>query len=606
MIPINIITLNQAINHGLTALNIMNKTSLAACLFALVCVGNHPFSVARAQGTAFTYQGRLNSGGLPANGLYHYQFKLYAYPLGNTQVGSGYLTNAIPVTNGLFVTTIDFGAGIFIGGTNWLEIEVRTNGATSYTLLSPLQGVTPTPNAIFATTAANVSGTIPAAQLGGTILNLSLPASPKFSGTVNAGSFSGDGANLTNVNAAWLNGKAATNFWETGGNARTSPAAGDFVGTADNQPLEVRANNSRVLRFEPDSSNHGAPNVIAGASVNFVAAGIYGATIGGGGATNVSGQTVPNGISANFSSIGGGCGNTVSSSADDSVIGGGVGNSISTNSSVSSIGGGYYNAISPYAYFSTISGGDQNAIGFASIESTIGGGAGNDINAASPFSTIGGGYGNLVNSVGVFVGGGGFDGVTNSPNRADGAGAAIAGGVGNFIHTNSLDSVIVGGANNIIYEGCPGSFIGGGQANSILNSSCATVGGGAGNFAGGQYNSVGGGFGNYAAGYCSSRRAGLVILPLAITALPRGTGHWLTPLAPLSGLTHKPTNSPQPAMTNFLFVRGAAWASARMIHQLRWRWLPRKTRSCGWTIRAMISRASALPAIPTPPGISPA
>jgi hypothetical protein len=30
-------------------------------------------------------------------------------------------TNAIPVTNGLFTTTIDFGAGFFNGSNYWLE-----------------------------------------------------------------------------------------------------------------------------------------------------------------------------------------------------------------------------------------------------------------------------------------------------------------------------------------------------------------------------------------------------------------------------------------------------------------------------------------------------
>src|ERR1039458_8990512 len=109
----------------------------ALALLAVLTI-NHQLSTAFAQGTAFIYQGRLNSGGSPASGLYDFRFKLYADPLGNTQVSSSYLTNGIPATNGLFVTTIDFGAGIFNGGTNWLEIDVRTNGAASYTVLNPL------------------------------------------------------------------------------------------------------------------------------------------------------------------------------------------------------------------------------------------------------------------------------------------------------------------------------------------------------------------------------------------------------------------------------------------------------------------------------------
>ena len=50
---------------------------------------------AAAQGTAFTYQGRLNNTGSPANGNYDFRFRLAAYPLGNTYVGHPFLTNGI-------------------------------------------------------------------------------------------------------------------------------------------------------------------------------------------------------------------------------------------------------------------------------------------------------------------------------------------------------------------------------------------------------------------------------------------------------------------------------------------------------------------------------
>ena len=53
---------------------------------------------------------------------------------------------------------IDFGAGVFTGETNWLQIGVATNGVSSFTLLTPRQQLTPTPYAIFANTASNLSG----------------------------------------------------------------------------------------------------------------------------------------------------------------------------------------------------------------------------------------------------------------------------------------------------------------------------------------------------------------------------------------------------------------------------------------------------------------
>jgi hypothetical protein len=154
-----------------------------------------------AQGTAFTYQGRLNSAGSPASGQYDFQFKLYADSLGSTQVGGSYVTNAISANGGLFTVALDFGSGIFTGSNYWLEVDVKTNTAAIYTVLTPLQAVTATPYAIMANSASNLLGALPTAQLSGTILNGSLPASPNFSGTVTANSFSGNGANLTALNA---------------------------------------------------------------------------------------------------------------------------------------------------------------------------------------------------------------------------------------------------------------------------------------------------------------------------------------------------------------------------------------------------------------------
>ena len=59
--------------------------------------------------TAFTYQGRLADGGQPANGSYDFQFGLY--PAGNGGIALGAVTQSpIVVSNGLFTTTLDFGA----------------------------------------------------------------------------------------------------------------------------------------------------------------------------------------------------------------------------------------------------------------------------------------------------------------------------------------------------------------------------------------------------------------------------------------------------------------------------------------------------------------
>ena len=110
-----------------------------------------------AQGTQFTYQGRLNDGGA-ASGTYDLSFALYD-ALANGNPAGGTVTNtATTVSNGLFTATLDFGAGVFPGANRWLEIAVRTNGGgAAYTTLSPRQALTPTPYAIFATTSGTAS-----------------------------------------------------------------------------------------------------------------------------------------------------------------------------------------------------------------------------------------------------------------------------------------------------------------------------------------------------------------------------------------------------------------------------------------------------------------
>src|SRR5689334_15011085 len=104
--------------------------------------------IAFSQGTAFTYQGRLNDGANPANGRYDFQFIIFSQSIfGNP--AAPILTNAnLAVSNGLFSVTLDFGAGIFTGSNYWLDISVRTNGSGAFSQLLPRQPLTPAPYAI--------------------------------------------------------------------------------------------------------------------------------------------------------------------------------------------------------------------------------------------------------------------------------------------------------------------------------------------------------------------------------------------------------------------------------------------------------------------------
>src|SRR5436305_3176677 len=81
-----------------------------------------------AQGTAFTYQGRLNDTASAANGNYDFRFRLASDALANNYIGGNVFTNGVRVSSGLFTVTLDFGVGIFTGSNLWLEVDVRTNG----------------------------------------------------------------------------------------------------------------------------------------------------------------------------------------------------------------------------------------------------------------------------------------------------------------------------------------------------------------------------------------------------------------------------------------------------------------------------------------------
>jgi hypothetical protein len=165
--------------------------------------------VAYAQTTVFTYQGRLTDAGAPANETFDLRFTLHETAVLTNQIGSA--TNVAPVTvsNGLFTVSLDFG-NVFDGGARWLQIGVRAFGDLNpYAVLAPRQLLTSTPyaiQAISAGTASNLSGTLPATSLVGTVPDAQLSANvallngaANFSGNVSAPFVSGNGTGLTNV-----------------------------------------------------------------------------------------------------------------------------------------------------------------------------------------------------------------------------------------------------------------------------------------------------------------------------------------------------------------------------------------------------------------------
>ncbi len=295
--------------------------ALAAALLATV-------SSALAQGTAFTYQGRLTDNGAAASGTHDFTFTLYAAVSGAATMGVSNVVNDLAVSNGLFTTALDFGAAVFDGSARWLEIATRPGTNTgAYTTLSPRQAITSAPYAI---RAANLTGTLPLSQLpAGVVTN-------NGTGVNLAGSFTGDGANVTNVNAATVGGLSAASLWRITGNPGTTPGT-HFLGTTDNQPVEFKANGQRILRLEPNLTS---PNVLGGSPANATVGGIVGATVLGGGSA-----AYPNRVGDNYATVVGGISNTASGSA--------------------SVAMGQFNTASGYA--STALGYSTRAGGFSSL-----------------------------------------------------------------------------------------------------------------------------------------------------------------------------------------------------------------------------------------------
>jgi trimeric autotransporter adhesin len=252
-----------------------------------------------------------------------------------------------------------------------------------------------------------------------------------------------------------------------------------WLGTTDNNALELRVNGARALRLEPNAIS---PNVIGGYSGNSVTADAYGAAIGGGGYTNN-----PNVVTDDFGTVGGGVNNRAGDGAGETsdrayaTVGGGAGNQASGY--IATVSGGVGNWAR--GSWSTIGGGGFNDAD--GEQATVGGGQNN--HAWGSYATVGGGSGVTVNGSYATVGGG-------SSNTANGDYATVGGGGANQAIDQS--STVGGGTNNVAGsegEDARWATVGGGEAN-IAGAIFATVGGGMANAASGWWGTIAGGYTN--------------------------------------------------------------------------------------------------------------
>ena len=139
---------------------------LAASFVAFVLAAN-----AFAQTTDFTFQGKLNDGGSPANSNYDMQFRLFDAAQGTTQIGSTLTITNVPTIAGIFTVRLDFGASSFTGGERYVEIGISPAGQNNFVTLAPRQRVTGVPYSIQSLNATTAETATNALNLGGLAAN---------------------------------------------------------------------------------------------------------------------------------------------------------------------------------------------------------------------------------------------------------------------------------------------------------------------------------------------------------------------------------------------------------------------------------------------------
>ncbi len=168
------------------------KQLVALAIFSLLLT-----SVAvRAQTTEFTYQGKLNDGGVAASGSYDLEFRLFETDGGGTPLAT-LQRLGVSVSNGVFTVSLDFGATHFTGADRFLEMAVRPAGSGEFTTLSPRQRMTSIPYALKTASAASAD------SLSGSCVgcvqdaNIDSVSGGKVTGAVNFATSSSIAGNVT-------------------------------------------------------------------------------------------------------------------------------------------------------------------------------------------------------------------------------------------------------------------------------------------------------------------------------------------------------------------------------------------------------------------------
>lgn len=110
--------------------------------------------------TSFTYQGRIDRSGGAYTGACDFRFTLHDRSVGGDQVGPT-LNQTLNVQDGLFTTSLNFGASPYTGFSLWLRIAVSCPSGGALTALSPAQPLTAAPFALGLRPGTFIEGQIP-------------------------------------------------------------------------------------------------------------------------------------------------------------------------------------------------------------------------------------------------------------------------------------------------------------------------------------------------------------------------------------------------------------------------------------------------------------
>lgn len=254
-------------------------TRFVACLCAVFFL-SFQNSVAYGQSaTEFTYQGELYSGGNASQGPHDIQLRLFDAADGGNMLGDKVCLAEVPVVDGRFLATLDFGSQFESFG-RYIEVSIRQSTGLScddddaFVTLLPRQKITGVPQAGFAevaglslfadsadsldgqpgsfyTSATNLaSGTLSDTRLSGNVPLRSIASTQSFLGSISAPSFIGSGNNLTGLNASNIASGLLNDARLTSNIPRLDSTLTQFSGI-----LQIETDNAQALRFRRTGSS---------------------------------------------------------------------------------------------------------------------------------------------------------------------------------------------------------------------------------------------------------------------------------------------------------------------------------------------------------------